>query len=197
MMIRNIFILAISIILTSCSVFSPVKSDYTTYVLRIIPCETRYATRNITLFVTPVEADPLYESDNMAYSTHPYQVEYYAKNKWAETPANLFKPLMIKTLRDTHHFRAVTTSQNVAQYQYVLNTRIIELRQVFSGCTSYVVFRLNVEIVNAKTRKIIASREFRSTHMAYARTPYAGVLAANKCVADVLNELAIFSVRHT
>jgi cholesterol transport system auxiliary component len=196
--LKHSFIIVVIMLLTSCSLISPARqADYTTYVIRNIPCVHDYPKGHGIIFVMPVAADPLYDTDNMAYSRHPYQVEYFAKNKWADTPARMTRSLIVESLKTTHHFRAITTSSNVAGINYILNTKIIELKQVFTGCTSYVVFRMNVEIINAKTRKIIASRELCSTHTAHQNTPYGGVVAANQCATDVIQQLEIFVVSHT
>lgn len=195
-MIKNIFIFLLIILLSSCSLLGPVKSDYTTYVVRTVPCKVRLANTHKVLYVSPVETDPLYDTDNMAYSVHPLQVEYYAKNKWAETPANMIQPLIIKTLRDTQHFRAVTTSQNV-QHDYILNTKITELRQVYNAHSTYAEFRLLAEIVNTRTGKIIATQEFMCREPMCQRNPYGGASAANITVANVMDQLAQFSARAT
>lgn len=187
---RIILFLILTCMITSCSLLSPVKSDYTTYVLRNNPCVSAQRQTNSILYVAPVEADPLYDTDYMAYSTHPIQVEYYAKNKWADTPARMLKPLILQTLRGTHHFRAITTSPNVP-FTYRLNTNILELRQVFTCTGSYVAFRLHVEVVRASTGKIIVSRELCSTRIMCKPNPYSGAWAANQAVANVLEQLGI------
>ncbi len=175
--------------------FSPVKTDnYTTYVLDTIPCPVKKYNSHITLFVTPVEADPFYNTDDMAYTKCPHQVDYFAKNKWAETPARMLQPLIVQTLQNTHHFHAITTSRNAANYNYVLNTKILELRQIFIGKSSFVEFRLYAEIINPRTGRIIASKRFCVTEKACPNPP-GGVVAANSAVAIALNQLARFVVR--
>src|SRR5437763_916715 len=117
---KNIILLPFFILLSACSLLPPVKSDdITNYVLNSIPCVRHHSRHCINLYVATIVSYPLYDTDNMAYSTHPYVIEYFAKNKWADTPARLLRPLVVKTLQDTHYFHAVTTSSNSIRYDYV------------------------------------------------------------------------------
>src|SRR5258708_2281140 len=120
-MAKIILLVLSSILLSSCSLLSPVKNDYTTYVINTMPCVMKKAYHPVILFVTPVDADSLYSTDDMAYSTQCYQVDYFSKNKWADAPARMLQPLILQTLRCTHHFHAVTTSPNAIRYHYILN----------------------------------------------------------------------------
>ena len=50
-----------------------------------------------------VDYEPLRKVDmndfttQMAYSTEAYQIAYFAKNEWAETPSQMIQPLIVKT----------------------------------------------------------------------------------------------------
>ena len=196
---KNILLIIFIFSLSSCSLFPPVKADDSTnYIFNRIPCNViQYKRHHITLYVAPIESDPVYDTDNMAYSTHPYIIEYFAKSKWADSPARLLKPLVLKTLQDTNHFKAVTSSPTAIRYDYILNLKVVELNQVFYRRTSCERFILHAEIVNARTGKIIATREFKVVKPAVYRSPYGGVAAANRAVEDALSQLAYFCVRAT
>lgn len=193
-MINKLLIAAFSLILSSCSLLPAKKNDAINYVFNSIPSvqvSQRHAT---TLYVSAIESDPVYDTDNMAYSLHPYVIEYFAKNKWADTPARLLRPLVLKTLEDTRHFHAVTSSASPVRFDYVLNLKVVELQQVFSRDSSCERFSLHAEIISARTGKIIATREFTVEKPAFYRSPYGGVAAANKAVCDALEQLASFCV---
>lgn len=193
---KNVLFLALIFLLSSCSLLGPVKADdATNYVFNRLPCVKKFPQRNITLYVAPIASDSVYDTDNMAYSKHPYVIEYFAKNKWADTPAQLLKPLVVKTLRDTNRFHAVTSSPHSIRHDYVLNLRVIELNQVFYAHSSCERFILHAEIVNSRTGKIIANREFTVVKPAAYMSPYGGVAAANRAVEDALEQLVYFCVR--
>lgn len=182
--------------LTSCSIFSPIKTQsYNNYLLNEIPSVSKNKRHPITLFVSPVDADSLYNTNAMAYTAHPYQLDYFAKNKWADTPAKMLQPLIVQTLNNTHYFHAVTTSANVTTSDYILNTKILELRQLFFLHSSRLIFRLNAEIINAKTGDVIANKQFLIDNNVNQYGPYGGVIAANNAVAIVLKQLSSFCVK--
>ena len=52
------------------------------------------------LLVSPPQAEPGFETQRMAYVRRPYQLEYYAVNQWADTPARMLAPLMVHALHD-------------------------------------------------------------------------------------------------
>lgn len=194
---KKSLILILIFSLSGCTMFSPVKTNnYTSYVLCAVPQGTIKPYHHSTIFISPVDANPSYSSDDMAYIEQPYHIEYFAKNKWLNPPAVMLRPLIVKTLRNTKHYHAVTTSTRLVQYDYMLNSKILELVQVFSCNCSHVRFKLYAEIVDARTGRIIAAKEFAATVDA-PPNPYGGVFAANQAVEIVLGQLARFAVNRT
>jgi cholesterol transport system auxiliary component len=191
----NVFFMLI-FLLTSCSILSPVSTDnYTTYVINSTPKIIRKSNSHGILYVNMVKADPLYETNAMAYTSQAYQVDYFAKNRWAETPAKMLQPLILKTLQNTHYFHAVTSSTNSVSYNYILNIRLIELRQIFYIHSSSVIFSIHAEMINTRTGQITASRDLTTELPVRNMTPRGGVAAANQAVAMTLKKLAYFCFR--
>lgn len=189
-------VLAILFQLIGCSVFSPVKlGKETEYVInaQVYP-SAKYPKRRITLLVTPVTADPIYNTTQMAYSTKPYELAYFAKNRWAETPPQMLQTLLVQTLRKTHYFYAVDSTP-ISHYNYILNTQLLELKQVFYANTSVIQLKLRVQLINSSTNQVIATKEFSTTQIAPQANPYGGVIAANRSVAALLNQVAKFCLR--
>jgi len=193
---RFIVLITIISLLSGCSVFGPVKGPTKTYVINTVPCAVHTKSKSATtLLVSAIESNAAYDTTQMVYSEHPYQFAYFAKNSWAETPAQMLQPLIVQTLQNTHHFHAVTTSHSLAKVNYVLNTQLIELKQVFSPCKSEVHLKLRVQIMSAANFHIVATKEICVIEPAPQRNPYGGVVAANKAVANALSQLADFCLR--
>lgn len=194
----GVFLILTLMLLTSCSVFSPVKTrTYNNYVINQVPHVARRYHGKYTLYVSPVKANPLYDTNAMAYTAKSYRVEYFAKNRWAEKPAKMLQPLILKTLQNSRHFRAVTSSLGNIRYDYILNVQLTDLRQVFLVQSSYVVFSMHAEIIDAQAAKIIASKELKTVVSVCKRTPFGGVVAANQAVSITLRKLANMSVKAT
>jgi cholesterol transport system auxiliary component len=195
---KNILILLMGLFLLSgCSVFSPVKTEtQTTYLINKAPHPiSKRANRSINLLVTPPEANSIYNTTDMAYTTQPYQIGYFAKSSWAEPPTQMLQPLIIQTLQKTRYFHSVGSLSTIGQYNYILNTQLLQLQQDYAKFPHVLHFVLRAQIINANTNQVIASKEFSTNEPLNRNDPYSGVMAANKAAATVLNQLAQFCLR--
>jgi len=196
---RFIFLFFISLILLSaCSMFSPVNTGPTnTYMLNISPQPaTKKPIGHINVVVPQPTTSPIYNTTDIAYTTHPYQIAYLAKSAWAETPPQMLQPLIIDTLQKTHYFYSVGSPTEISQYRYILNTQIIKLEQDFSYLPNTVRLVLRAQIIDASTSQILATKEFAASEMIQQNNTYAGIQAANRATARVLKQLANFCLRY-
>ena len=195
--IKNIFFSIILLsMLTSCSVFGPVNSQPdATYVFKVNSYPSiQKSSHGRTLYVAPVNAEATYNTTQMAYSTKPYQVAYFAKNQWADTPAQMLQPILVQSLQNTHYFRVVSSIET-GHYDYVLNSQLIELVQVFYAQGSEIHLKLRAQLVSASTNRVIAVKEFSIVERTSQRTPYGGVLATNRAIAVLMNQIARFCLQ--
>src|SRR4029077_11573392 len=114
----------------------------------------------------------------------------FAKHQWIAPPALLLQPLIVQSLRDTGYFRAVIASPQVALTDWRLDTQLFTLRQDFFPSNSQICLILQAQVVNARTNKVIAQRQFVAIVNAPQRTPEGGVTAANEATQQVLQQLA-------
>jgi cholesterol transport system auxiliary component len=189
----SLFLLSVTILLSGCSLLSPVQSNAgNQYVINTVPCVTTKPRSQAALLVMPMTASPIYNTTQMAYSTDPYQISYFAKNSWANTPPQMLQNLIVQTLQNTHHFRTVDAPPTIAQYDYALNTQLLELKQDFIGTQSCVRLKIRAQIINMSTNRVIATKEFTYIQPTVQNTPYGGVIAANEAACMILRELARF-----
>jgi len=73
-----------------------------------------------------------------------------------------------------------------------LDTEIIRLQHEFQTQPSRVRFTLRAYLVDDKTRRVLAWREFDAAVPAASEDPYGGVVAANRAVQTVLENLSAF-----
>lgn len=185
------------LLLSGC--FSPVKlPEAKEFELNTVPCArvTRAHTGS-TLVVMSPSTSPVFSSTQMVYTTAPYLVAYFAKNKWAEPPTVMLQKLMVQTLQKTHHFHAVIAPPSSAQYDYVLNSQLIDLTQDFMRTPSVIHLTMRVELLKADTNHVIAIRQFTVVEPTPGDSPYGGVIAANRATSRLLKEIAEFCIRRT
>lgn len=187
------------LLLSGCSLFSPVKTENeSTYELNTVPhVPTKKSRHPKTILVMQPEATPTYNSSQMIYAVKPYQTNYFAKSTWDTSPAYMLQPLIIQTLQNTHHYRAVVSPSFIGNYEYVLNTQLLELQQDFSYMPSVVHLTLRAQLTRVSTNKVIATKQFSITKRTPENTPYGGVVAANQATGILLQELARFCLKST
>ena len=99
-------------------------------------------TQPISLMVLQPETNPAYNTTQMAYTKKPFEVSYFAENRWIETPGQMLQPIIVQTMQRTHHFRAVITPPFIGSYDYILNTQILEFQQDYTHCIAFFKVRV-------------------------------------------------------
>jgi cholesterol transport system auxiliary component len=119
-----------------------------------------------------------------------HKLEYFAHSEWVDTTARMLAPLLVVAVENTAAFRAVVLTPSSAAGNLRLDTEIIWLRQKFGNPASRVRFTLRAYLVEDKTRRVLAWREFEAAVPSASDDPNGGVMAANRAVQTVLEELA-------
>lgn len=186
------------LLLSGCISLGPNSSPAQTYILNKVNSNCIHAERTsaVLLVTQPIPA-PAYSGPQMAYTLRCYQISYFANNRWVEPPNRMLQPLIVKSLQNTGHYKAVVSTPYIGSYQWRLDTELVELKQYFTVCPSEVRVVLRARLVNAQTGQLIAAKEFTACEQAYPNCPYAGAIAANQAVAEILRKLALFTVSYS
>lgn len=184
--------------LSSCQLFSPVKPpEINKYAIKKIPQDiVRHKRHRKTLLVLPVESRPAYNTTQMAYSSWPYQVAYFAKNEWIETPGQMLLPLVIQTLQNTNYYRAIVTSGYAGTYEYALYLQLLNAKDDFNDLPPQFELTIRAQILKMSTGRITATKTFFIEEPLRYRTPFSGVVAANAAAAEFQRRLAAFCLRN-
>jgi cholesterol transport system auxiliary component len=181
--------------LSGCTLFSPVNVDTKNNVLKNIPLDLPgERTRPATLLVLEPETTPAYATTQMAYSTQAYQIAYFTKNDWAETPSQMIQPLIVQTLRNTHYFSEVLSPPDFGRHTFVLHSEILELKQDFTSEPAMLQLAMRISLSRDATNQVVATKELSVSQPMSERNPYAGVVAANEALPKLLRGLAQFVV---
>lgn len=145
-----------------------------------------------TLIINPPTAVAGFDSQRIIYVRETHKLEYFANSEWVDPPARMLMPLLVAAAESTGAFRAVVLTPSAAAGDLRLDTDIIRLQHEFLSQPSHVRFTLRAHLVDSKTRRVLASREFDAVVPAAAENPYGGVVAANRAVQIVLADLSAF-----
>jgi cholesterol transport system auxiliary component len=180
---------------SGCTLFSPVNIDTKKNVLNNIPLDLRSErTHPATLLVLEPETTPAYATTQMAYSTQAYQIAYFTKNDWAETPSQMIQPLIVQTLRNTRYFSEVLSPPDFGHHTFVLRSEILELKQDFTSEPAMLQLAMRISLSRDATNQVVATKELSVSQPMSERSPYAGVVAANEALPKLLRGLAEFVV---
>lgn len=196
---RSVSVLLCVGALGACSVLQPSATEPPAFfALNVAPNAARLrspdnATRTLpTLIITPTRAAAGFDSQRIIFVRHDHQLEYFAHSEWVDTPARMLGPLLASALEGTAAYGAVVVTPASASGDLRLETEIVRLQHNFQGNPSRVQFALRAFLLDDKTRRVMAWREFSGESASASATPQGGVDAANTVVQSVLNDLAQF-----
>lgn len=145
-----------------------------------------------TLIVTQPQAAAGFDSQRIIYMRSPHKLEYFAHSEWVDPPARMLAPLLVAAIDKTRAFRAVMLTPSSAAADLRLESEVIRLQHDFLTSPSAVRFTLRAHVIEDRTRRVVARREFEASVPAASEDPYGGVVAANRAVQMVLDQLSEF-----
>ena len=182
-------------LLTACTGLQPPRVESARlYVLDARPASNP-ARSDQVLAISMPEAWPGFDTPQMAYVLHPLTLEYFATHRWADTPAHLLKPLLSRSLEPL--FRAVEPSPGLIPADLRLDTELIRLQQDFTTRPSRIQLGLRAQLIDIKSKRVIAVKSFDVSENADSDDAYGGVLATNRALQRVLEQLADFCINES
>jgi cholesterol transport system auxiliary component len=187
--------------LCACSLLSPTATPATAYYSLdsapgVVPASGASAaaaqSQAPTLIINAPHAAAGFDSQRMIYLREAHKLDYFAHSEWVDPPARMLGPLLVTAIANSGAFRAVVLTPGAASGDLRLDTEIIRLQHEFKSLPSRVRFTLRATLVDDRTRRVLAWREFEALVPAASEDPYGGVLAANQAVQNVLQDLSHF-----
>jgi cholesterol transport system auxiliary component len=145
---------------------------------------------NSVLLITQPKAQAGFDTARMAYLLRPYEVNYYAFNQWADTPARMVQQLLVEQLDKTGLWRAVLPTPGPVPAQYRLDLDNLILEQQFFSSPSRVRLSVRAQLIETKRASILTTRYFEVLEVAPTEDAYGGVQAANQATAKLLTQMA-------
>ena len=189
---------SIGILLSSCSMLSPVKvPEKNTFFFEPTIDVARAKRSNKTMLVSKPVSAAGYASSRMVYVQKPFELSYYTRNRWVDEPAKMLQPLIVQALQDSHHFRAVAATPLIGKTNNRIDTDLIYLRHDVMKQPSTVELAVQMQIIDTSNQQIIASRLFQTQEIVLINDPYHGVLAINRAIEKFLQDMVRFVLDHS
>ncbi len=188
--------LTVAALLGGCATLSPSPAENPSlYVLSAEPLRAgTSAPRDVVVEVALPRASPGFDTARIVYVQQPYELDYFAASRWADTPPRMLGPLIARALEQTGSFRAVVQTPSTVPVDYRVDTEIVRLQQDFATRPSRVELALRVQLTDVRKRRIVASRVFEDAEPAPRDDAGGGVIAANAVLGRLLQQVADFCV---
>lgn len=196
---KTICTLFATLLLAGCTgLHAPAAQDVSLYMLDA-HASTGVAAqkRDLIVAVAMPRARPGYDTAQIAYVQQPHQLEYYAVNRWADTPAHMLAPLLVQTLEQYGGYRAVVQAPGPVPADLRLDTELVRLQQDFEVKPSRIEITLRVQLTDLRNNRVLATRVFDETETASSDNAYGGVIAANRALQRILEQLPAFCMGAT
>lgn len=190
-------VLLAAVWLAGCSVLpKPEPQSFERYVLepRIAPAAARTAGDGPVLLVAVPQARSDLDTPRMAYRRQDFDIRYFARNRWADTPPQLLLTGLATALEQSGRFAAVLRAGSPAAPDLRLDTELLDFSQDFRVRPSEFSLRLRVQLVDLSSRRVVASRTFEARRAAPEESPYGGVQAANAAWQALLPEVVDYCI---
>ena len=145
-----------------------------------------------SLLVNLSQAAAGFDSQRIIYTRQAYQLEYFGRSEWVDTPARMLSPLMVSALERAGNFRAVLTPPTSATADLRLDTEIVRLQHEFGSAPSRVRLTLRATLTDNATRQVLAQIDLDQRADAASEDAYGGVVAANAAANVMLQALVVF-----
>jgi cholesterol transport system auxiliary component len=145
------------------------------------------------MVATP-EAEAGFDSQRMAYTRTPLMLDYYTRSVWADTPARMLSPLVVRALEMTGALRAVVSAPAPVPVDLRLDLQLVRLQHEFFRVPSEVRLEVRAKLFDVRRGRVLATRLFERVMPAPTEDAYGGAQAASKATAALLEELAAFVV---
>jgi len=192
-------LLALAALLGGCTALQPPRVEAPSMHVLVAAPAARAAPvrRELVLEVAMPHAWPGFDTPQMAYVRQPYDLDYYANNRWADTPARMLGPLLASALEQSGSFRAVVQMPTAVLADLRIETELIRLQQNFGTPPSRVEIVVRVQVIDVRGRRILGSRLFEESEPAASEDAYGGVVAANRALARLLERVVAYCIEQS
>ena len=153
---------------------------------------TAHPQRDLVLEVSAPSSWPGFDTSAMAYVQRPYELNYFAANRWADTPARMLGPLLAQALEQSGGFKAVVRTPTGVRPDLRLDTEVVRLVQDFTARPSSAEFVLRIQLIDIRGKRVVATKLLVESEPAPTDNPDGGVTATNVALQRLLQQTVAF-----
>lgn len=109
----------------------------------------------------------------------------------------MLAPLLVQALEQAGGFRAVVQAPSAVPADLRLDTELVRLQQNFGVQPSRIELALRAQLVDVRSRRVVATAEFEEVEPTTREDAYGGVIAANRALQRLLARVVDFCVEQS
>jgi ABC-type uncharacterized transport system auxiliary subunit len=141
----------------------------------------------VTILVGLLTAPNLYRGDRIVYSSSGMSMGTYEYQRWAEPPTEMLQEIMLRQLRASGKFRAVSSLRSNSRGDYFLQGRLYDFKEVSKGSLAARV-AVEYELRDAKSGTTVWSHYYAHEEPVNEKNVGAVVAALDRNVQNIIGE---------
>jgi len=191
---RALSVLACAASLAACTGLQPQPAENQNIYLLEVPsaADLSHPKTGLVIEVETPSARAGFDTSQMAYTRRAGEIEYFSRNRWADTPAHMLAPALAQAIEHSGSFRAVVRAPGAVNVDLRLYSELVRLQQNFGVRPSRVEISVRVQLVGTAPPRALASAQFDEVEDAPSDDPYGGVMAADRSLSRLVRRIADF-----
>jgi cholesterol transport system auxiliary component len=185
-------------LLSACSLLpKPEPVSINQYLLEYSPGQQTVQQTRVdapVILITVPRAHGGYGTSRIAYMKEDYGLRYYTRSRWADNPARMLAPLLADAVQATGQFQALYATPGSVSADFRLDTELVRFHQDFRSLPSEMHITLRAQLIDLSNGEVLATLLVDRSMTADTDDAFGGVVAANRLLGQVLDELAQFCV---
>jgi ABC-type uncharacterized transport system auxiliary subunit len=145
--------------------------------------------------IAPVRGSAAFATTEILYTDTKYTQHSYAYSRWRDTPVRAMQTVLEVALENSGLFRAVLPPSSASGADFLLESTLLECGHILTdpeGSPSVGVIRMRFHLLDNKSRRVVASKEFTSRIPAATLDARGGTAAINQAVLKVAGDLIVW-----
>lgn len=143
----------------------------------------------LSLVLGPMFTSHLYREDRIVYSSESQQMGTYETERWSEPPVEMFRDVLLRTLRESGRYRDVNTIRTGAHGDFVIKGRLYDFKEV-TGKTFAGRLAFDLEMHDAKTNATVWTHTYNHDEPVSGKDVAAVAAALDRNVQRAASEVA-------
>lgn len=143
----------------------------------------------LSLILGPIYTSHLYREDRIVYSSESQQMGTYETERWSEPPVEMFRDVLLRTLRDSGRYRDVNTMRTGGHGDFVIKGRLYDFKEVtgksFAGRLAF-----DLEMHDARTNATVWTHTYNHDEPVGGKDVASVVAALDRNVQRAAGEVA-------